>query len=136
MTDPAPRFCREVREQLPALASGELTGWSERIVRAHLKRCVDCAAEAERQGELAAGLAALRAAPPAPPAQLLDSLLDTVGTPSLRARAAVPARGAVSGARPGLSVTFLAVGALGSTAIGWAAWQGARRGMRAARRRG
>jgi hypothetical protein len=44
----------------------------------------------------------------------------------LRERAAVPARGAVSGARPALSVAFLTVGAAASTGVGYAAWRTAR----------
>lgn len=127
-----PRFCRETRAQLPALAAGELTGWSGRVVRGHLRRCSACAAEQARQDEVAAGLAALRAAPtPSPPAGLLDDLLARTSRKGLRDRVAVPARGAVSGARPALSVAFLTVGAVTSTGAGYAIW----RGMRAINRR-
>jgi hypothetical protein len=49
----------------------------------------------------------------------------------VRERAAVPVRGAVSGARPGLSVAFLTVGAAASTGLGYGLW----RGVRAVRRR-
>ena len=121
-----PRFCREVQSQLPVLLAGEVTGWGARTMRRHLKRCPDCSRELERQQELTHSLAALRAEPLAPPPHLLDNLLARVHKPSLRERAAVPARGAVSGARPELSVAFLTVGALASTGIGWAAWRGAR----------
>lgn len=124
---PAPRFCREARSQLPALASGELTGWPARVVRAHLRHCPDCMAEAEQQRQLQDSLVALRSTPPDPPPHLLDNLLGIAGKRGLRERAAAPARGAVSGARPGLSVTFLTVGALASTGAGWAAWRAIRR---------
>jgi hypothetical protein len=40
-----PRFCREARSQLPALAAGELSGWPFHVVRAHLRRCTDCSAD-------------------------------------------------------------------------------------------
>ena len=125
-----PKFCREVQAQLPALAGGELSGWSDRTVRAHLRRCRECAGQWADQQQLGTGLSALRAHPPEPPAQLLDTLLDQAREPGLRARAAVPARGALSGARPELSVAFLTVGALASTALGWAAWQGGRSAWR------
>ena len=87
-----------------------------------------------RQQEVARGLAAIRtAALSAPPAGLLDTLLAQAheSRRGLRGRAAVPARGAVSGAKPHLSVALIAAGTVAGTGIGWAAWQGAR----AARRR-
>lgn len=121
-----PRFCRETRSQLPFLVSGELTGWAARVVRAHARRCGDCAAELARQEQLAEALQSLRTAPPEPPPGLLDDLLARAHARGLRDRAAVPARGAVSGARPGLSVAFLTVGAAASTGAGYAAWRGLR----------
>lgn len=124
--DPLPRFCRETRAALPFLARGELTGWSGRVVRGHVKRCADCRAELARQEQLEQALASLRTTQPEPPAGLLDDLLHHAGRRSLRQRAAIPARGAVSGARPALSVAFLTVGAAASTGLGYAAWRGAR----------
>jgi predicted anti-sigma-YlaC factor YlaD len=121
-----PRFCRESRSQLPALAAGELSGWPLHVVRAHLKRCEACRAELARQEQLTAALSSLKDAPPAPPPGLLDDLLARADQRSVRERAAVPARGAVSGARPGLSVAFLTVGAAASTGIGYGLWRGAR----------
>lgn len=125
-SEPTPRFCREAQAQLPFLVSGELTGWGARVVRAHVKRCPDCAAELARQEQLTSALASLRDSPPAPPPGLLDDLLRRARGGSIRERAAVPARGAVSGARPALSVAFLTVGAAASTGVGYAAWKGAR----------
>jgi hypothetical protein len=128
--DDAPRFCREARAQLPFLVSGELTGWGARVVRGHVKRCADCTAELARQEQLATALASLRDSPPQPPPGLLDDLLRRARGGSLRQRAAVPARGAVSGARPAMSVAFLTVGAAASTGVGYAAYRGARWAMR------
>ena len=121
-----PRFCREAQAQLPFLVSGELTGWGARVVRAHVKRCTECSAELARQEQLSSALASLRESPPAPPPGLLDDLLQRARGGSLRERAAIPARGAVSGARPAMSVAFLTVGAAASTGLGYAAWKGAR----------
>jgi anti-sigma factor RsiW len=124
--DTTPKFCREAQAQLPFLVNGELTGWGARVVRAHVKRCPQCSAELARQEQLATTLASMRSAPPEPPPGLLDDLLRRAHGGSLRERAAVPARGAVSGARPALSVAFLTVGAAASTGLGYAAWKGAR----------
>ena len=71
---PTPRFCREAQAQLPFLVSGELTGWGARVVRAHVKRCRDCAAELARQEQLTAALTSMRDTPPEPPPGLLDDL--------------------------------------------------------------
>jgi len=121
-----PRFCRETHSQLPALAAGELSGWPLHVVRGHLKRCESCRAESQRQEQLTAALSSLKDAPPAPPAGLLDDLLARADQRGVRERAAIPARGALSGARPGLSIAFLTVGAAASTGIGYGLWRGAR----------
>jgi len=121
-----PRFCRETQAQLPFLVSGELTGWGARVVRAHLKRCEDCRAEMTRQEQLTSAFASMRESKPEPPAGLLDNLLARAHGGSIREKAAVPARGAVSGARPALSVAFLTVGAAASTGVGYAVYKGAR----------
>ena len=130
-----PRFCREAQSQLPALLAGELSGWSERVVRRHFRRCPDCAAQLARQEQVSAGLSALKQRAPAPPPGLLAGLLEQARRPGLRGRAAVPVRGAVSGARPELSVAFLTVGAVATTGIGWAAWRGGRSVSKRLRRR-
>ncbi len=64
----------------------------------------------------------LAAPAPAPPEGLLDTLLAQSSSP----RAVVPMRGAVSGARPALSVALLAAGAAAGTGLGWASWASAR----------
>lgn len=119
-----PRFCRETQSQLPALAAGDLSGWPLHVVRAHLRRCPDCTAEQARQEQLSRALASLKEQPPAPPAGLLDDLLARADNRSVRERAAVPARGAVSGARPGLSVAFLTLGAAASSGLGYGLYRG------------
>src|SRR4051794_41808841 len=89
--DSLPRFCRETQAQLPFLVSGELTGWAARVVRAHVKRCPDCAGELRRQEQLAGALQTLRATPPEPPPGLLDDLLARARGPGVLERAARPA---------------------------------------------
>lgn len=136
------RICQEVQAQLPGYVDGTLPGWRRRLVAVHLRRCEDCQAEEERQRAVAAGLDALGAAAAAqtdaPPEGLLDALLEQADRPGVRGRAAVPARGAVSGSRPALSVALLVVGAAAGTAAGYAGWRGARavRGAAGRRRRG
>lgn len=139
--DQLPRLCREMRRILHELGpDGQAAdpagaaGWSGRVLRSHLKRCTDCQSELARQREVARGLAAVIAAnDTTPPAGLLDALLAQANPHKrgLRVRAAVPARGALSGAKPRLSVALIAVGTVAGTGLGWATWQGAR----AARRR-
>ena len=132
MTDGAAvsRICREVQAQLPGLVDGTLSWWRRRLVGLHLRRCNDCRTELERQRALATGLDALATAAEAqvepPPDGLLDTLLEQAERPGVRGRAAVPARGAVSGARPALSVALLVVGAAAGTAAGYAGWRAAR----------
>lgn len=132
MTGPLPgdnRVCRQVQALLPAVVAGSLPRWRRRLVALHLRRCVDCAAELEHQRTVAAALdelATVEAADDDPPQGLLDTLLDQAGQPGLRGRAAVPVRGAVSGARPGVAAALLVAGALAGTAAGYASWRGAR----------
>lgn len=124
------RICREVQEQMPAAVAGSLPRWRRRLVDLHLRRCADCRAERQRQETVAAGLDELATAAQTgvdePPEGLLDALLDEAERPGVRGRAAVPARGAVSGARPGLSAALLVAGAVAGTAAGYAAWRGGR----------
>ena len=124
------RICREVQAQLPGLVAGTLPRWRRRLISIHVRRCPDCGPELDRQRAVVAGLSGLVAAvvaeAPAPPEGLLETLLDQADHPGVRGRAAVPARGAVSGARPGLSVALLVVGAAAGTAAGYATWRSAR----------
>lgn len=118
-----------VRAHLPALVAEELPRLRRRLVERHTARCDDCAGELARQRAVAARLARLRAtaeeavADMPVPGDLLDSLLEQAGDPGLRARAAVPVRGAISGARPDLTAALvLVVLALVATAA-WAGWR-------------
>lgn len=125
------RVCREVAAQLPGMVDGTLPRWRRRLVTAHLRRCERCNEELARQQEVARGLDQLGAAaeatePDAPPEGLLDALLDQADHPGVRGRVAGPARGAVSGARPGLSAVLLLAGAAAGTAVGYGTWRGAR----------
>lgn len=124
------RICAEVQAQLPALVAQTLPRWRRRLILVHVRRCPQCGPELERQRAVAAGLAGLgavsEAAVEVPPEGLLETLLQQAEHPGVRGRAAVPARGAVSGARPGLSVALLVVGAAAGTAAGYATWRGAR----------
>ncbi|MFA9446745.1 anti-sigma factor [Egicoccus sp. AB-alg6-2] len=137
MTDATNRICREVRVHLPPYVDGSAPAWRRRLLGWHLARCNACRVELERQQQVAAGLEALGELrqETAPPPDLLDTLLERAGQPDLRSRAAAPARGAVSGARPGLSVALLVAGALAGTAVGFAGWRGARAVDRRVRRR-
>ncbi|MDX6198802.1 MAG: putative zinc-finger [Actinomycetota bacterium] len=125
------RICDEVQRQLPSYVDRTLPRGRRRLVGLHLRRCADCQAEFARQREVSEGLAALAGPPATPPAGLLTSLLDQAARPGVKGRVAVPARGAVSGARPALSVALLLAGAAAGTGIGYAGWRSAR----AARRR-
>ena len=123
-------LCRETQAQLPALTAGELHGLGERAVRKHVDRCSDCADALARQTEVHAGLSAMRTSTVAPPEGLLEDLLAVTSKKGLRGKAAVPARGAVSGARPGMSVAFVAAGLVAGTGVGWAAVKGGRAVLR------
>jgi len=120
------RICREVQGALPAYVDRSLSRVRRRLVGLHLRRCPDCQAEFARQRDVSEGLAALAGPPAEPPPGLLDSLLDAAGKPGVKGRMAVPVRGAVSGARPVLSVALLVAGAAAGTGIGYAGWRGAR----------
>ncbi|MDP9102293.1 MAG: hypothetical protein M3N21_09140 [Actinomycetota bacterium] len=81
------------------------------------------------------GLRSLSGPMAVPPEGLLDRLLEQAAAPGVKGRVAVPARGAVSGARPVLSVALLLAGAAAGTGVGYAGWRGAR-ALRGRRRGG
>ena len=128
------RICEEVQGQLPSYVDRSLPRLRRRLVGLHLRRCADCQAEFARQRDVSEGLAALAGPPETPPDGLLSSLLDQAAHPGMKGRVAVPARGAVSGARPALSVALLLAGAAAGTGIGYAGWKGARAARRRLRR--
>lgn len=121
------RICDEVQAQLPGYVDRSLPRVRRRLVGLHLRRCPDCQREFSVQRDVAAGLRVLAAPAEEPPAGLLEDLLAQAAHPGAKGRAAVPARGAVSGARPALSVALLVAGAAAGTGVGYAGWKGARR---------
>ncbi|HVM26920.1 MAG TPA: zf-HC2 domain-containing protein [Mycobacteriales bacterium] len=127
---PLGRVCTEVQRHLPAHVRGELGRSRRRLVTLHTRGCGDCRTALERQLDVRRGLTALAPAldlPAEPPAGLLDTLLASAASPGVAGRAAVPARGAVSGARPVLSLALLVAGAAVGTGAGYAGWRAVRR---------
>ncbi|MGB8649953.1 MAG: zf-HC2 domain-containing protein [Mycobacteriales bacterium] len=116
------RVCAEVRAQLPAYVDRSLDRLRRSLVAVHLRRCADCQAEFSRQRQLHEGLTSLAAQGEAPPEGLLDQLLAQSSSP----RGAAPLRGAVSGARPALSVALLVAGAAAGAGAGYASWLSAK----------
>lgn len=118
-----------VQARLPQFVDEELSGVRRRLVARHLRRCEQCRDEELRQRAVADELAALArtqvaaAEATAPPPELLDQLLAQAEEPGLRERVAVPARGAVSGARPGLSVALVATVLGLALLVGWVGWR-------------
>jgi predicted anti-sigma-YlaC factor YlaD len=116
------RVCQEVQSQLPAYVDRSLPRLRRKLVALHLRRCGSCQAEFSLQRDLHAGLASLAGRGGAPPDGLLEQLLAQSSSP----RGAAPLRGAVSGARPVLSVALLAVGAASAAGAGYASWLSAK----------
>ena len=119
-------MCEEVQANLPAYVDRSLPRIRRRLVGLHLRRCSECGAEFARQRDVSAGLSRLSQPTAAPPEGLLEQLLEDAARPGVKGRVAVPARGAVSGARPALSVALLVAGAAAGTGLGYAGWRGAR----------
>ena len=124
------RVCQEVRVQLPAYVDRTLPRTRRKLVALHLRRCADCQAAFSAQRELHAGLASLAEQGEAPPDGLLESLLEHSSSPL----GAAPMRGAVSGAKPALSVALLLAGAASAAGAGYASWLSAKNVRRLLRR--
>ena len=124
------RVCQEVRAQLPSYVDRSLPRLRRKLVALHLRRCAVCQAEFSAQRDLRSGLASLAAQGEAPPDGLLESLLAQSSSP----RGAVPLRGAVSGAKPALSVALLVAGAAAGAGAGYASWLSAKNVRRRLRR--
>lgn len=120
------RICTEVQRNLPGYVDRSLPRVRRRLIGLHLRRCADCQSELAAQRAVAAGLAAMSTPAEPPPDGLLDALLSQASSPGLAGRVAVPVRGAVSGARPALSVALLLAGAAAGTGVGYAGWRGSR----------
>jgi anti-sigma factor RsiW len=116
------RVCQEVQAQLPAYVDRTLPRLRRKLVALHLRRCAHCQAEFSTQRELHAGLASLAGQGAEPPDGLLEQLLSQSSSP----RGAAPLRGAVSGARPALSVALLLAGAASAAGAGYASWLSAK----------
>jgi predicted anti-sigma-YlaC factor YlaD len=116
------RVCQEVRAQLPSYVDRTLPRVRRKLVGLHLRRCAACQAEFSLQRDLHAGLTSLAARGETPPDGLLESLLSQSSSP----RGAAPLRGAVSGAKPALSVALLVAGAASAAAAGYGSWLSAK----------
>jgi anti-sigma factor RsiW len=116
------RVCQEARALLPDYVDRTLPPLRRKLLALHLRRCAACQAEFSAQRELKAGLASLAASGEAPPDGLLETLLQQSDSP----RGAAPLRGAVSGARPALTVALLVAGAASAAGAGYASWLSAK----------
>jgi anti-sigma factor RsiW len=70
--------CEQVAPYLPGVAGDELGDESLRWVDAHLATCASCRAESARYRSVSVGLVALRDHEPAPPAYLVDAIVQHV----------------------------------------------------------
>lgn len=122
----SPRRCERTRRHLPELVTDDLSRARRWRVQRHLDRCVDCAEALVEERRLVDDLNRLAdddPPPVAPPDDLLGRLLADVDDPGIRARIAVPARGAVSGARPGLTAALVLAVLAVAVGAGWAGWR-------------
>lgn len=124
------KVCTEVRARLPAYVARSLDPVRRRLIALHVRRCAACQVEFSIQREVHDGLASLTAGADTPPDGLLESLLENTSSP----RGAAPLRGAVSGARPVLSVALLVAGAAAGAGAGYASWLSAKNVRRRLRR--
>lgn len=115
---------------MPQLVDDTIPAWRRKLLERHISRCEECTDELERQRTVAVGLREFgetaSQTEPDPPEDLLDEILERVNEPHIRERVAGPARGAVSGARPELSIAALLVAA----AVLYLTWRAARRLIR------
>jgi anti-sigma factor RsiW len=123
---PNAAHCAAVRADLPGLDGHELSSRRAAELRSHLADCADCGAVAASYRAMRRTLAELHEAPVAPPAGLLDQLLENAANPGLVERAAVYGRGAVSGSRPSVVAAGVGVGAMAAGGIGLLAWKALR----------
>lgn len=128
MSTPAalPARCASTRADLPGLDGHELSTRRATELRSHLAECADCAALAASYRSVRRTLADLHHVAAAPPDGLLDSILERTSAPTVRERAAVVGRGAVSGARPRVVAAGAGVGALATVGAGVLAWRAIR----------
>jgi anti-sigma factor RsiW len=118
--------CAAVRTDLPGLDGHELSSRRAFELRSHLADCADCGAVAASYRSMRRTLAELHEVPVAPPAGLLDQLLENAANPGVVERAAVYGRGAVSGSRPSVVAAGVGVGAMAAGGLGLLAWKALR----------
>ena len=123
MSPALPAACAAVRADLPGLDGHELSTRRSTEVRGHLASCPGCGELATSYRSVRRTLADLALVPATPPDGLLDSLLARAGEPTVRERAAVVGRGAVSGARPKVLAAGAGVSALTAAGLGLIAWR-------------
>jgi anti-sigma factor RsiW len=68
--------CHQIRPYLPGFVGGDLRSDTAEIVAGHIATCASCTAEAASLERVRAGLALVAAREVAPPAGLLDDILE------------------------------------------------------------
>lgn len=100
--------CEEVRDLLPGVDEGEPV---DIRARRHIESCLPCQAEVARYQKLLRTLAELRSVPVAPPAGLLEEILEAVGRrsllPTLSSRQKAAVAGALGAVAAGAAATAL-----------------------------
>jgi anti-sigma factor RsiW len=125
MTSLSPR-CASTRADLPGLDGHELSTRRATELRTHLAECAECAELAGSYRSVRRTLADLHHVAAAPPEGLLDAILDRTSAPTVREKAAVLGRGAVSGTRPKVIAAGAGIGAVATVGAGLLAWRALR----------
>lgn len=121
-----PARCASTRADLPGLDGHELSTRRATELRTHLAECPECAQLAAGYRSVRRTLADLHHVAAVPPDGLLENLLDRTSAPSVREKAAVLGRGAVSGARPKVIAAGAGIGAVATLGAGLLAWRALR----------
>jgi anti-sigma factor RsiW len=121
-----PARCASTRADLPGLDGHELSTRRATELRSHLAECAECAELAASFRTVRRTLADLHHVNAAPPAGLLEAVLDRTAAPNVVERAAVLGRGAVSGARPKVIAAGAGIGAVATVGAGLLAWRALR----------
>jgi anti-sigma factor RsiW len=118
--------CASTRADLPGLDGHELSTRRATELRTHLAECAECAELAGSYRSVRRTLADLHHVAAAPPEGLLESILDRTSAPTVREKAAVLGRGAVSGTRPKVIAAGAGIGAVATVGAGLLAWRALR----------
>lgn len=121
-----PPRCASTRADLPGLDGHELSTRRATELRTHLAECAECAELAGSYRSVRRTLADLHHVAAAPPEGLLDAILDRTSAPTVREKAAVLGRGAVSGTRPKVIAAGAGIGAVATVGAGLLAWRALR----------